>query len=231
MPHRAPTAFSLRTDSPLRNCAAMDWGAASMMATGNHRPAGGSTVDKFGFFFGFYGLILGLAVTELLNGLGALARTGELRRLGWLTGLLALFVLLVVCATWIDAWDSLRGVTLDFAGLWAPILIAILYYLAATVTFPEKPADWVSLDDYYLKRKRLVVTLMLAAEFVVNYTYRDVLLDNYRHDPQRFWGWNVPYNVAIKFAFLALIFVRGRRANMAALVAIILLFLLPYWHH
>lgn len=187
-------------------------------------------MDKFSFFFGFYGLILGLAVTELLNGLGALARTGEMRRLGWQTGLLALFVLLLVCATWIDAWESLRGVSLDFAGLWAPILIAILYYLAATVTFPQHPAEWASLDDYFAKRKRFVVLLLLAAEFLVNYTYRGVMIDAYQNHPQSFWHWYVPYNIAIKLAFLLLLFVRGRRANIAALAAIVLLFFVPYWH-
>jgi 2,5-diketo-D-gluconate reductase A len=35
-------------------------------------------MDKFTFFFGFYGLILGLAATELLKGFGALVRAGEL---------------------------------------------------------------------------------------------------------------------------------------------------------
>jgi hypothetical protein len=188
-------------------------------------------LDKFAFFFGFYGLMLGLAVTELLNGLGALVRTGELRRLGAQTALLALFLLLVICATWIDAWDSLRGVSLDFAGLWAPILIAILYYLAAVVTFPKSPAEWTSLDDYFAKRKRFVASLMLAAEFVVNYSYRSVMLDTYQHNPARFWDWLVPYNVAIKLGFIALIFVKGRRANIAALVVMILLFAIPYWHH
>jgi len=49
----------------------------------------------------------GLAVTELLNGLGKLVGAGEVRKLGWQTGLL---VLLVIIATWIDAWESLRGV-------------------------------------------------------------------------------------------------------------------------
>jgi hypothetical protein len=187
-------------------------------------------LDKFFFFFGFYGLMLGLAVTELLNGLGSLARTGELRRLGVQTGLLALFVLLVICATWIDAWESLRGVSLDFAGLSAPILIAILYYLAATVTFPENPAAWPSLDDYFAKRKSFVAGLMLAAEFAVNYSYRSVLIDTWQHDPEKFWHWTLPYNIAIKLAFLALIFVRGKRANIAVLIAMILIFLLPYWH-
>lgn len=188
-------------------------------------------MDRFSFFFGFYGLILGLAVAELLNGLGALARSGQLRRLGWQTGLLALFLLLVICATWIDAWDSLRGVSLDFAGLWAPILIAVAYYLAASVAFPKHLAEGESLDDYFAKRKQFVFTMMLAAEFLVNYTYRSVLLDKLQHDPQWFWSWSVPYNVAIKLTFLTLIFIKGRRGNIAALLAAILLFVLPYWHH
>ena len=188
-------------------------------------------MDKFSFFFGFYGLILGLAVTELLNGLGALVRAGELRRLGWQTGLLALFVLLVVCATWIDAWDSLRSTTLDFAGLLAPLLIAILYYLAAGVTFPKNPAEWPSLDDYFMKRRRFVLSLMLAAEFIVNYTYRSVLLETFHSHPQKCWEWTVPYNLGIKLGFMALILVKGRRANIIGLCVMILLFLVPYWHH
>ncbi|MEO5718139.1 MAG: hypothetical protein ABIR29_06165 [Chthoniobacterales bacterium] len=188
-------------------------------------------MDKFSFFFGFYGLILGLAVAELLNGLGALVRAGELRRLGWQTGLLGFFVLMVVCATWIDAWDSLRDTTLDFAGLWAPLLIAIFYYLAAVVTFPKNPAEWASLDNYFIKRKRFVLSLMLGAEFLVNYSYRGVLLEVYRNHPAKFWEWTVPYNLAIKVGFLGLIFVKGRIANIVGLLVMGLLFVIPYWHH
>ncbi|HEY4113343.1 MAG TPA: hypothetical protein VGM17_04715 [Rhizomicrobium sp.] len=65
-------------------------------------------MDKFAFFFGFYGLMLGLAVTELLAGFGALARAGQLRKLGVQTGLLAMFLLLVICATWIDVEFAAR---------------------------------------------------------------------------------------------------------------------------
>jgi hypothetical protein len=176
-------------------------------------------------------LIPGLAVTELLKGLGALVRAGELRRLGWQTGLLALFVLLVLSATWIDAWDSLRNTSLDFSGLWAPVVIAIPYYLATVVTFPRNPAEWNSLDEYVVQRKRFVLTLMLAAEFVVNYSHRSVLLGVLHNHAQVFGEWSVPYNVAIKLGFLGLIFARGRRANIIGLCAMVLLFRLPYWHH
>jgi len=151
-----------------------------------------------------------------------------MRKLGWQTGLLALFVLLVIIATWIDAWESLRGVSLDLAGLWAPVLIAILYYLASTIVFPEHPAQWPSLDDYFAKR--VVAVLLLAGEFAVNYTYWPHIQVEAARDSALLWDWFIPYNVGIKLVFIALIFVRGKRLNIAALAALILIFLLPYWH-
>jgi hypothetical protein len=70
---------------------------------------------------------------------------------------------------------------------------------------------------------------MLVAEFLVNFTYRGVLLQELHSNPDKFWHWSVPYNVAIKLAFVALIFVKGRRSNIAALIVLNLLFLAPYW--
>jgi hypothetical protein len=201
---------------------------AQRNTTARAQPAG-AAVDRFSFFFAFYGLILGLAVRELLTGLGNVVRAGVLKKLGAQTALLALFTLLVICATWIDAWTSLRAVTLDLEGLWAPILIAILYYLAATILFPRDPAEWTSLDDYYAQRKRFVVGLMLAAEFVVNWTYRGVFIADWQHNRAHFWLHTVLFNLAIKLAFVALFFARGKRANIAALIALNALFVALYW--
>jgi hypothetical protein len=189
----------------------------------------GAAVDRFSFFFSFYGLILGLAVTELLTGFGNVVRAGALKKLGAQTALLAIFTLLVICATWIDAWTSLQAVTLDLEGLWAPILIAILYYLAATILFPRNPADWTSLDEYYAQRKRFVVGLMLAAEFTVNWTFRSVFIADWQHDRSHFWLHSVLFNSLIKLAFVALFFARGRRANIAVLVVLNALFVSLYW--
>lgn len=87
------------------------------------------------------------------------------------TALLAAFIFLVICAAWIDARVSLQGVSLDFSGLWAPILLATLYYLAATVVFPRDQEDIDNLSSYYDERKTFVVIVLLVAEFLVNYTY------------------------------------------------------------
>ena len=188
-------------------------------------------MDRFSFFFAFYGLILGLGVTEVLRGFAGFVRIRRLRSLDPQTALLAAFVFVVICATWIDAWDSLKGVSLDFAGLWAPILLSTAYYLAAAVVFPRDDEDFARLADYYAERKTFVVVMLLTAEFLVNYTFAGEFIRIARDQPAVFWLWELPYNVAIKLAFVSLILVRGKRANVANLIVLIGLFLVPYWVH
>ena len=47
--------------------------------------------------------------------------------------------------------------------------------------------------------------------------------------PAEFWAWLLPYNAVIDVCLLALLLVRSRRANIALLAALIVLFLVPYW--
>ena len=77
-------------------------------------------------------------MTELLGGFAGIVRARALDRLEPQTVLLALLTFVIICATWIDAWATERNVTLNFAGLWAPILIGTTYYLAAAVIFPRR---------------------------------------------------------------------------------------------
>jgi hypothetical protein len=188
-------------------------------------------VDRFSFFFGFYGLILGFAATELLSGFAGFVRARALRRIEAQTALIGIFTFLAICATWIDAWDTLRAVSLDFAGLWAPILIATFYYLAATVIFPRETAEFDRLALYFAERKRFVVAMLLAAELLVFFTFTGNFVQTFHEQPAVFWLYTVPYNVLIKGSMVALLFVRGRTANIALLALLILLFVIPYWEH
>jgi hypothetical protein len=188
-------------------------------------------VDKFSFFFAFYGLILGLAVTELLGGFARMVRTKALRQLEAQTAMLALLTFIVICATWIDAWNTLTTITLDFEALWAPVLLATFYFLAAAVVFPSNSADFDQLAAYYSDRKRFVVAMLLAAELLVTFTFRGIIVDMIRTTPAIFWLWFLPYNLAIKGSYIALLFIRERRANIVLLAALILLFMIPYWEN
>jgi hypothetical protein len=191
----------------------------------------GGLMDRFSFFFAFYGLLLGLAVAEQLTAFGAFVRARGFKGIEPQTGLLSLFVFICICATWLDAWASLRTVTLNFAGLAGPVLVATGLYLVASVVFPREAADFDAMADYYARRKRFVVGLLLALEFVVNLTFLHVFRDALQHHPAVFWGWHLPYNVAIKLAYIGLFFARSRRANIAFIILLLALFLLPYWEN
>ena len=186
-------------------------------------------MDSFTYFIAFYSLILGLALTELLGGFAHLVRAKALKKLEPQTALLACFILVDICSTWVDSWVSLKQVTIDLAGLWAPVLIAICFYLAAAVVFPHDEADHERLADYYRERKAFVVSMLLAVEMLIHVTYLPIFEDRVAHRPQVFWLWTVPYNLAIEATMVALIFLRSRRANVVLLVLLLLLIMVPYW--
>ena len=186
-------------------------------------------MDSFSYFIAFYSLILGLALTELLGGFAHMARAKALKKLEPQTALLALFILVDICSTWVDTWLSLRHVSVDMASLWAPVLITICLYLAAAVVFPHDEADHERLGDYYRERKRFVVGLLLAAEIFIHVTYLPIFEERIAHEPEVFWLWTVPYNAAIEATMIALLFVRSRRANIVLLVLLLLFLAIPYW--
>ena len=186
-------------------------------------------MDSFSYFIAFYSLILGLGLTELLGGFAHMVRARALRKLEPQTALLALFILVDICSTWIDSWVSLTHVTVDLAGLWAPVLIAICFYLAAATVFPHDDADHERLADYYRERKAFVVGLLLAIEMLIHVTYLPIFEERIAHRPEVFWLWTVPYNLAIEATMVALIFLRSRRANIVLLVLLLLLIMVPYW--
>jgi hypothetical protein len=188
-------------------------------------------MDKFSCFFAVYGLILGLAVTELLGGFAGLVRARQVRKVEPQVALLALLTFVIICATWIDAWASERNVTLDFAGLWAPILIGTFYYLAASVVFPRDAVSIDALAAYYAERKAFVVLMLALAEVLVSVTYLDVYRDLLKHRPAVFWLWQVPYKAAIFAAYAGIWLARSRRANIGWLGIALALFLVPYWQY
>lgn len=185
-------------------------------------------MDQFSFFFAFYGLILGLAVAELLSGFAGLVRARAVRKIDARTALLAIFTFLLLCATWIDAFKT-RGVTLDFGGLWAPILVATCYYLAATVIFPTDEAEFDRLDDYFSERKWFVVAMIFGAEIFLNIQLFGIYVSEFVDRPASFWLVLLPFNLLINSLYIALLVVKGRRANIFCLAGLIIAFVAIYW--
>jgi len=186
-------------------------------------------VDRFSFIFAFYGLILGLAVTEVLGGFADFARRHRIRDLGAPTALLALLVFVDICATWLDAWQTLRDVPLNFEGMLAPILTATFYYLAAAMVFPRDDRSAEGVEAYFVKRKGFVAVMLLAAEICITFTFMDFYRSELATRPAVFWYWHVPYKLLILWGLAALAFSRRRRVDLAAILFVLFLFVVPYW--
>jgi hypothetical protein len=159
-----------------------------------------------------------------------MVRAHALKKLEAQTALLALLTFVLICATWVDAFNMSQGITLDFSDLWSPILLATFYYLAAAVIFPREQEQYAHLHAYFAARRSFVIGMLCAAELVDHVANISWYFDQYAHERAHFWGWLIPYNIAIDGCFIALFLVRGRRATIALLSAEILLFLVPYWH-
>ncbi|HXG99644.1 MAG TPA: hypothetical protein VNI79_04430 [Sphingomicrobium sp.] len=121
----------------------------------------------FEMVFNLIGLVLGLALVEVLGGL---ARTIKARRRGtirWLTPLLGAWVVLDVAAFWGLAWE-VRGL---LTSLWPSLLVGVVltsvYYLAAALIFPNDRRRHPDLDAHYWATKRPVIGLILFCNAMV----------------------------------------------------------------
>ena len=128
-------------------------------------------MSAFEFFFSFYGLLLGLSVAELVGGFSRVLHERHRVRFGWLTPLLALFVALDLATFWNQAWVFFRGAPFNPALLFVGLIIAAIFYVAASVTFPRVNAEGVEthidLDAHFWAHRRVVFGCVLAANAMV----------------------------------------------------------------
>ena len=133
-------------------------------------------MTQFEFIFALYALLLGLSLVEVLSGLG---RTLELRfardagdtggesfSIGWLTPLLAVFVILDLLSFWMFSWSVQPLVKVDARTLLGVVCFASAYYLAARLVFPTDPERFPNLDTHYFRVCRTVLGMLIALVFV-----------------------------------------------------------------
>jgi hypothetical protein len=123
-------------------------------------------MSPFELVFAVFGLLLGLAIAEVLGGFSGavkLKRGTKPVRIGWLTPLLGLLVVLDLTSFWMVAWDAKDQIDANYATLCGVLLMVGIYYMAATLIFPDTPEEWPDFDDWYDKQNRLVVGGLLTA--------------------------------------------------------------------
>lgn len=120
-------------------------------------------MSPFEFFFGFFGLIMGLAAATLASGLADVLKSRKTVRVGVLTPLLALLLLLDISTFWATGWVELQDIEISYSTIFAGLALSLTYFLGASLVFPRDPSEWPSLDEYYKAHKRLPLAAMLIA--------------------------------------------------------------------
>lgn len=172
-------------------------------------------MSPFEFVFSLFGLLLGLSLAEVLGGLARTLKQWRTVRLGWLTPLLGLLVMLDLTSSWALAWSIRDSIPANFLTLVIGLVVTGLYYLAATLVFPDDAGKWPDLDTYFFEHKRQVLggilasrVLARAAQFALGAA-----------------GWSYfPAFAAFVLIALAAIFARGKKANLAVLIVFLSLY-------
>ena len=124
-------------------------------------------MSAFEFFFSLFGLILGLAIAVVIGGLSDVLRERTRINIGWLTPMLALFVLFDLASLWINTWTGMADIQVAYGPFIAALIVAGIYFFAASMVFPKTATDWPSLDEYYMGHYRWVIGGVIAANFGV----------------------------------------------------------------
>lgn len=169
----------------------------------------------FEFVFSLYSLLFGLALAQVFGGFGNTLQERHKLKVGWLTPLLGLFVILDLTSFWEIGWQ-MRGITRPyFLFLIACVLVAGIYYLAARLVFPRNFVEWPDFDVYYFRHKKWVYGGILLCNVAAAIGLLAVHAQ-FMHSPIGF------ANFATYFVLLiALLAVRTRRANIVLLIVML----------
>jgi len=166
----------------------------------------------FEFVFSLYSLLFGLALAQVFGGFGNTLQERHKLKVGWLTPLLGLFVILDLTSFWEIGWQ-MRGITRPyFLFLICCVLVAGIYYLAARLVFPRNFVEWPDFDVYYFRHKQWVYGGILLCNVVAAAALLAVHAP-FMRSPIGFLNF-LTYFVLL----IALLFVRSKRASIVLLI-------------
>ncbi len=123
-------------------------------------------MSVFEHSFSLIGLVLGLALVEVLGALVRALKQRHTIRIGWLTPMLAIFVILDTTTFWGIVYENRNILPSIWPTLGLGLALSATYYAAASMVFPDRQEDWSDLDGYFMRYKLLVLG-MLFGTFVI----------------------------------------------------------------
>jgi hypothetical protein len=163
--------------------------------------------------------------------IGGLARWVEVRRsvrIGWLTPLLGMLLVIDLTSFWAAAWRVRDYFTFSNPALLGGVCFAGGYYMAAYLVFPRQISGDTDLDEHYFRVRRIVIGVVIAANVV------EILLLLWT--PRFVQTLGTPNTIGRLSVFFTLLigslFVRGRKASagmLGVLVGLYFLDLMGLW--
>lgn len=87
-------------------------------------------------------------------------------RLGWLSIVLAVFVMVDVASYWTNIWEMRERLTVGYDTVLTSLFVAALYYFAASMVFPSDMEAWPDLDEWFWRNKHRVLLLVFTASAI-----------------------------------------------------------------
>ncbi len=128
---------------------------------------GDNAVSGFEFIFSLFGLLLGLALAEGLSGLSRSIKASPAVRIGWPTALLGIFVVCDVVTFWMYGWTLRDVLPLNWPTLFGGFVVTAIYYVSASLIFPDDPDGWGDLDRHFDKHRRKVLIGILLCNIAL----------------------------------------------------------------
>ena len=177
-------------------------------------------MTNFEFVFTLFGLLLGLALANVLGGLGNALQERRKLHVGVLTPLLGLLITIDITSFWTVAWSLRDRFQPTFLSLLCGLAVTGTYYFIARMVVPRNPVEWPDFDVYYWGHKRWLLSGMI---FCDGSAYAAQMALHVR-----------PFVGVIDKVFAALLFVglfsallaKGKRLNLVLLVGLITLYLI-----
>lgn len=116
-------------------------------------------MNEFEYVLTLFGLLLGLALTEALSGLARALKARKRVRIGWSTALLGMLVACDVVTFWVFGWQMRTQITPTWPVMFAGFLVTGIYYVAASLIFPESAE--VDHEAHFAANYRLVLAAVL----------------------------------------------------------------------
>lgn len=188
-------------------------------------------MSDFEFLFVLFSLVMGLSLVELLTGLARAleiklhdGQSAQTLAFGWLTPLLAVFVILDLLSFWMFSWAIRDLVSVTRFSTLAVVAFSSAYFLAARLVFPSEPEAYHDLDTHYLQVRRTIFA-MLGLMVLIQWVF--VLW----HPALRALA-GQPMTVTMTILLLALMAaamgIRSKRWSSAILVVLVLRYLVIY---